>query len=185
LCDGRTPATEPPVVEGAPPVPMIVRDLLVPIAGGQAVKVAPQIVTYPRAAADRVYPDAVVKLFFNMPITGVDTGSFTLTDSHGVQVPALVDQIGAGTWGLFPSRVTLDAGETYTARLSGPVCDLSNNCTKQNLMWRFTVAKATETAAGDTTIPMGFVLPAYPAATKANIARSSKKAQNETRIAQR
>jgi hypothetical protein len=185
LCDGRTPATEPPVVEGAPPVPMVVRNMVVPITGKPVDKVVPEIVTYPRAAADRVYPDAVVKLFFNMPITGVDASSFTLTDSHGVQIKALVDQIGAGTWGLFPSRVTLDAGETYIARLSGSLCDLSNNCTKQNLMWRFTVAKATEAAAGDTTIPMGFALPAYPATTKVNIARSSKKAQNETRIAQR
>lgn len=33
LCDGRFPTTEPPVVEGAPPVPMVVRNLVVPIVG--------------------------------------------------------------------------------------------------------------------------------------------------------
>ena len=184
LCDGRTPKTEPPVVEGSPPVPMVVRDIIVSIAGGPANKVAPRIATYPLADADRVYPDVVVKLFFNRPVSGVDARSFTLIDSHGVQVPALVDQVGAGTWGLFPAQVTLDAGETYTARLNGAVCDLMNNCTRQNLAWRFTVAKPPEEAAGDTAIPMGFALPASHAVA-AKTSWLNKGTQRETKIALR
>ncbi len=33
LCDGRTPKTEPAVVEGAPPVPMVVRNFVIAIDG--------------------------------------------------------------------------------------------------------------------------------------------------------
>jgi len=184
LCDGRTPALEPPVVEGAPPVPMVVRDIVVPIAGSPADKVKPNVVTYPTPNADRVYRDVVVKVFFNKPVVGVDSQSFTLTDSHGVQIPALVDQIGAGTWGLFPAQVVLEEGATYIARLSGKVCDPSNNCAKQTLAWKFTVAKPEEEAVGDTTIPMGFTLPSHSAAP-ASAAWPGKKAPSETKIARR
>ena len=62
--------------------------------------------------------DAVVKAFFSKPVRGVDRSSFTLVDSRGRKVPASVDQIGDGTWALFPDRVFLSGGETYTARLA-------------------------------------------------------------------
>ena len=35
LCDGRKPATEPPVVEGAPPVPMVVRNWVISVDGAR------------------------------------------------------------------------------------------------------------------------------------------------------
>jgi hypothetical protein len=76
-----------------------------------------------------------------------------------VQVPAWVDQIGDGSWGLFPDPVTLKPGETYTARLKGGICDLANNCTKQETVWKFTVSKDASQAAGDSSIPVGFGLP--------------------------
>jgi hypothetical protein len=71
----------------------------------------------------------------------------------------LVEQIGDGTWGLFPYQVKLHGGETYTARLRSGVCDLSGSCTRQDLVWKFTVAKDDEQGRGDTSIPMGFKLP--------------------------
>jgi hypothetical protein len=156
LCNGQKPATEPPVVEGAPPVPMIVRDLVISIGGGAKERAAPRIATYPAPGANEVYQDAVVKVFFSEPVQHVD--SFTLSDFQGTQVPASIDQIGDGTWGLFPHKVLLTGGETYTARLKAGVCDLFGKCTRRDLVWRFTVSKEFGHGAGDTTIPMGFVL---------------------------
>lgn len=158
LCDGRKPNTEPPVVEGAPPVPMVVRNLLLPIQGAPADHSPLQMATYPAAGAQNVYQDAVAKVFFSRPVRDLDARSFILTDSHGTVVPALVDQVGAGAWGLFPGQVFLKGGETYTARLKAGVCDLSGYCTKQDLAWRFTVSKEANAAQGDTTIPMAFDL---------------------------
>jgi hypothetical protein len=159
-CDGRKPNTEPPVVEGAPPVPMVVRNVVIPVEGMPADHRPLQTATYPAAGADRVYQNGVVKVFFSKPVTGVDMRSFTLTDSHGTAVPGWVDQVGAGAWGLFPNQVILKGGETYTARLKAGVCDLSGNCTKQDLVWRFTVSKEAGQGDGDTSIPQGFGLPA-------------------------
>ena len=68
--------------------------------------------------------------------------------------------IGAGAWGLFPNEVVLKGGETYTAHLKAGVCDLSGNCTKQDLVWKFTVSKDAGQGNGDTSIPQGFTLPA-------------------------
>src|SRR5262249_50167719 len=159
LCDGRKPTSEPAVVEGAPPVPMAVRSFMVAVAGTPADHTPLQVHTYPLPDAQQVYPSAVVKIFFSKPVHDVDTKTLTLTDSHGAAVPAWVDQIGPGTWGLFPNQVLLHAGETYTARLKGGVCDLAGNCTKQDVVWHFKVAKDAETAQGDTSIPFGFALP--------------------------
>src|SRR5262249_4932195 len=127
LCDGRTPTTEPPVVEGAPVVPMIVRNYAIPIAGMPKERAAPAIATYPREAATHVYRDAVVKAFFSKPVRGVGPETFTLIDSHGGKVAAGVDQIGDGAWGLFPNQVLLKPGERYTARLRRGICDFSGN----------------------------------------------------------
>jgi hypothetical protein len=173
LCDGRTPSTEPAVVEGAPPVPMVVRNLLFSIQGTAADQAPLQTATYPAPGADRVYHDAVVKVFFSRPVRDLDSRAFTLHDSHGANVPALVDQIGAGTWGLFPAQVFLKGGETYTAQLKAGVCDFSGHCTKQDLVWRFTVSKEASAAAGNTSIPVGFDLPAQ---SSGKLAQSSGKA---------
>ena len=100
-----------------------------------------------------------MKAFFSKPVRGVDNHSFMLTDSRGKQVSAWVDQIGDGTWGLFPDPVLLKPGESYTARLKAGVCDLSGDCTKQDTVWKFTVCKEASQGAGDTSIPAGFVLP--------------------------
>lgn len=159
LCDGRKPQSEPAVVEGAPPVPMIVRALVINIDGAPADKAPLQATGYPAAGATHVYQDAVVKVFFSRPVRELKAGHFALTDSDGAQVPAAVEQIGDGTWGLFPNQVRLHGGETYTAHLKSGVCDFSDSCTRQDLVWKFTVAKDDEPGRGDTTIPMGFKLP--------------------------
>jgi len=158
LCDGRTATTEPAVVEGAPAVPMIVRNYLIPIAGIAEEEAAPAVATYPSDRATNVYPDAVVKLFFSKPVRGVTPESFTLSDSRGTKVAADVGQIGDGVWGLFPNVVLLRPGERYTARLRGGVCDLIGNCMSSDVAWSFRVSPEGEEATGDTSIPAGFAL---------------------------
>jgi hypothetical protein len=160
LCDGRTPGTEPAVVEGAPPVPMTVRNWVIAIRGGSAQKMPLRVGTYPASGAGSVYQDAVVKVFFSGPGAGVDARSFTVSDSHGAQVPGWVDQIGGGTWGFFPNQVILNSGERYTARLKAGICDLSENCIRKDIVWNFTVSKDPSGGSGDTTIPVGFRVPA-------------------------
>jgi hypothetical protein len=175
-CDGRTPSTEPPVVEGAPPVPMVVRNWVMTVEGMPADHRPLQTATYPAAGASSVYQNAVVKVFFSKPINGVDTRNFTLTDSHGAAVPAWVDQVGAGAWGLFPNQVILKGGETYTARLKSGVCDSSGTCTKQGLVWRFTVSKEPGEGSGDTTIPQSFALsPPANASRAASLTASNRR----------
>jgi hypothetical protein len=156
LCDGRVPHTEPPVVEGAPPVPMVVRSVVIAVDDAAADRAAPRIAVYPAPGADRVYADAVVKVSFSEPVRGVDEHRFTLCDARGVPVPAWVDQIGPGTYGLFPDHVPLPAGATYTARVDAGVCDRAGNCTTAPAIWSFTIAADPERAAGDTSIPTGF-----------------------------
>jgi hypothetical protein len=159
LCDGRRPGTEPAVVEGAPPVPMVVRNLVFSVDGTAADPRPPAVSTYPAPGASHVYQDAVVKAFFSAPVRGVDAQSFTLTDSRGVQLPAWVDQIGDGAWGLFPNQVILRGGESYTARLARGICDLAGQCTSDDVVWTFRVALEPEDGVGDTTIPAGFFHP--------------------------
>lgn len=159
LCDGRKPTGEPAVVEGAPPVPMIVRNLVIPITGVMPDKTPPEVATFPQPGAVQVYQDAVVKVFFSRPMRTIDARSFTLTDSHGTQVSGEVNQIGDGAWGFFPGQVLLKAGERYAARLRAGACDIMDNCTKQDVVWSFTVSKDPAQASGDTSIPAGFVLP--------------------------
>jgi len=88
-------------------------------------------------------------------------------------VTASVDQIGDGTWALFPASVFL-AGETYTARLASGLCDESGDCTSRDVVWRFTVSGVRGEGAGDTTIPIGFPAglpraPAAPAVSAVNV----------------
>jgi len=156
-CDGRRPSNEPAVVEGAPPVPMQVGNLVIHIDGEPSAPAAPAVVaTYPAAGATHVYQDVVPKASFSAPVTGLDNDTFTLVDSAGARVPASVHQVGDGTWGLFPDRIFLKAGERYTARLASGVCGYSKSCTKKPVVWTFTVVMEGEPGAGDTTIRAGF-----------------------------
>lgn len=100
-----------------------------------------------------------MKAFFSAPVRGVNAQNFTLTDSRGVTLPAWVDQIGDGAWGLFPNDVTLRGGETYTARLARGICDFAGTCTSDDLVWTFKVAVDPEDGTGDTSIPPGFLSP--------------------------
>src|SRR5260370_41062927 len=120
---------------------MGVRSLTISWNGASEDKAPLHVGTSPLPGSNQVYQDAVVKVFFSRPIRGLDARSFVLTDSKGTQVPAWVDQIGDGTWGLFPNQVTLKAGETYTARFKAGTCDLTGNCTTQDTVWKFTVSK--------------------------------------------
>ena len=156
-CDGRHPSVEPAVVEGAPPVPMEVRNVVIRIDGDTRAAAAPDLViTYPRPGATDVFLDVVPKASFSEPVTRVDSATFTLVDSAGARVPASVQQIGDGTWGLFPDQVFLKPGETYTARLAAGVCGHAGNCSAEPVAWRFTVAARGENGVGDTTIPTGY-----------------------------
>ncbi|HTQ11588.1 MAG TPA: Ig-like domain-containing protein [Fimbriimonadaceae bacterium] len=155
-CDGRTPTVEPAVVEGAPPVPMEVRNWVIDVQGGVIDRTPPAVQTYPAAGASEVYQDAVVKAFFSEPVRGLDNRSFTLTDESGALVPAFVDQIGDGTWGLFPHQVFLAGGKTYTAHLAAGICDFHRNCTSHETVWSFKVAATRGQGRGDTSVPLGF-----------------------------
>ena len=156
LCDGRKPTVEPAVVEGSPAVPVVVRDGVITIAGEPAVQAPPAAATYPAADAATAYPDVVVKAFFSRPVQGVNAGTFTLADSHAVRVPASVDQIGEGVWGLFPDAIVLKGGATYTARLKRGICDFSGNCTSKDIIWRFRVSPEAGQGTGDTSITAGY-----------------------------
>jgi hypothetical protein len=103
-----------------------------------------------------VYQDVVVKASFSKPVVGVNAETFTLFDSHGKRVPAWVDQIGDGTWGLFANQVLLKSGETYIARLKAGISDASRNRTSQDMVWKFTITKVSTSGNGDTSIPVGF-----------------------------
>jgi hypothetical protein len=151
---------------------MVVHNWVISIEHAPAGHATPQVGTYPSPGTQNAYLDTVVKVSFSKPVRGVDARSFVLTDSHGIQVPAWVDQIGDGTWGLFPNPVTLKAGETYAARLKAGICDFFNNCTKQDTVWKFKVSKDAGSAEGDTSIPVGFTLP--NAAISPGIARRAE-----------
>jgi hypothetical protein len=156
-CDGRRPSTEPPVVEGAPPVPMVVRNRVVTVEGTPADLAAPRVAIYPPAGAAQVFEDVVPKVAFSEPVRPLAPGAFTLSDARGAPVAARAGQIGDGVWGLFPDHLLLRRGERYTARLAGAqVCDLAGNCATGELRWTFTIAADPERAAGDTSIPSGF-----------------------------
>ena len=96
------------------------------------------------------------KASFSEPVRNLNGGTFTLIDAAGARVPASVHQIGDGTWGLFPDRVFLKGGATYTARVAAGVCGYAGNCTTKAVAWSFTVTEQRGAGAGDTTIPIGF-----------------------------
>src|SRR5262249_40233741 len=111
---------------------------------------------YPRPDAKDAFLDVVPKASFSEPVTHMDADTFTLTDGAGARVSASVHQIGDGTWGLFPDRVFLKGGETYTVRVAAGVCGSPTACTTQPVVWKFTVAARPDASRGDTTIPVGF-----------------------------
>ncbi len=156
LCDGRTPSVEPAVVEGAPPVPMEVRSLVIDVRGGATDTIPPGLRTYPGDSAKGIARDVVPKAFFSEPVTGVDASTFTLTDDAGSPVPAFVDAVGDGAWALFPHQVFLEPDRTYTARVAAGVCDLHRNCTRREVAWRFTTGENAGEGTGDTRVPLGF-----------------------------
>jgi hypothetical protein len=152
-CDGRTPTVEPAVVEGAPAVPMEVKNWVIDITGSPDTT-SPTATFYPANGATEVYQDAVVKVHFSEPVTGINANTFTLVDSNGLSVPAFVDQIGDRTWALFPHSIFLNTRATYTARVAAPICDFNNNCAGQDMVWSFTTTRTTGT--GNTSVPLGF-----------------------------
>ena len=156
LCDGRKPSTEPAVVEGAPAVPMVVRNWTIPVANAPADKTSVRVATYPPPGAGNAYQDVVIKVFFSKPVVGLDAKAFTLADSNGNSVPAWIDQIGDGTWALFPNSILLKPGEKYTARLRGGICDAAGNCTSGDKVWSFRVSTEAGKGIGDTSVPVGF-----------------------------
>ncbi len=157
LCDGRTSSVEPAVVEGAPPVPMEARSWVIQVGTGAATPAPITVsVTYPTTDATEVYRDVVVKATFSEPVTGLDATTFTLQDSKGALVPAWVDQIGDGTWGLFPHQVFLNPRETYSARISGRLCGFDGRCTPISRVWTFTTTAEKGAGQGDTRVPIGF-----------------------------
>jgi hypothetical protein len=155
-CDSRRPSTEPPVVEGAPPVPVSVRNTTIQIDGAVDRQVPHVTGTYPAAGAAGVFQDVVVKAFFDAPVRDLTDETFTLQDSSGTRVPAAIAQIGDGTWALFPDAVFLEGGQRYTARVKRGVCNDAGDCTASDLAWQFTVAATRSGGSGDTTIPSGF-----------------------------
>jgi hypothetical protein len=179
LCDGRVPHSEPAVVEGAPPVPMIVRNWVIPIDGAVADRTPPRLASYPEPGARNVYPDAVVKVSFSEPVSGVDARTFTLTDAAGAQVPAAVDQIGPGSFGLFAHRVLLQAGATYTAHLAAGVADAAGNRTTEARSWTFTIAADADHATGNTAVPETFSIPSQPVVLTQTTKRSSTSAKGK------
>jgi len=104
---------------------------VIPIEGAVPDREPPRFGVYPLPGAARAYKDVVVKAFFSEPVTGVGGSSFTLTDASGQTVPASVDPIGDGAWGLFPSQILLTPGATYTAHLAPGICDAAANCTER------------------------------------------------------
>jgi hypothetical protein len=157
-CDGRKPQTEPAVVEGAPPVPVVIKNFTIPVNGAAADPTPPRLGVYPRPGAPRAHLDTVPKVFFNRPVTGVTAATFTVTDASGAVLPAWVDQIGDGAWGLFANQIQYKPGATYTAHLAAGICatDASTACTTEGTEWTFTIAADAESSDGDSSVPMGF-----------------------------
>jgi hypothetical protein len=156
LCDGRIPSVEPAVVEGAPPVPMEVRSVVIDVRGGAVDTAPPAARSYPGDGLQGIARDVVPKAFFSEPVTGIDASTFTLTDDAGNPVPAFVDAVGDGAWALFPHQVFLEPRRTYTARVSAGICDLHGNCTRREVAWRFTTGENAGEGTGDTRVPIGF-----------------------------
>ena len=152
LCDGRVPRTEPAVVEGAPPVPMIVRNWVIAVEARPPTARRPASPPTRAPGARDVYPDAVVKVSFSEPVTGVDARSFTLTDAAGAPVPAGSMRSARALWLVPPPRAAA-AGRDVRARLAGGIADAAGNRTRRIGSWTFTIAADAEHATGNTAVP--------------------------------
>lgn len=152
LCDGRTPKVEPAVVEGSPPVPMRVLSKIINVEG-QTDHVAPRFTVYPKEFEANAYDDTVIKVTASEPIKPLGPKQFRLTDAGGKLVPASIAQIADYTWALFPDPIFLERGKTYRVKLSGPLCDLNDNCSADDIVWSFTVSNDPKTGAADTRPP--------------------------------
>jgi hypothetical protein len=136
---------------------MTVKTRVVHLRGEQGRRPAPSIARrYPSPDTTTAPAAAVVKITFSEPVTGIDARNFTLTDPTGAAVASSVDQIGDGTWALFPDHVFLHAGATYRVRLAPGVCGVDGACTTQAITWQFTVAAGAESVTADTRVPLGF-----------------------------
>jgi len=157
-CDGRKPRTEPAVVEGAPPVTMAVRSFTIAMTGAPIEAAVPRVGVYPLPGARRAHLDTVPKVFFSRPVTGVNATSFTVTDATGAVLPAWVDPIGDGVWGLFANQILYKPGATYTAHLAAGICDaaVATSCTQDGAEWSFTIAADADSSEGDSSVPIGF-----------------------------
>jgi hypothetical protein len=157
-CDGRKPQTEPAVVEGAPPVPMAVRNITIAITGAPVDATPPRLGVYPLPNAKRAHLDTVPKIFFSRPVTGVTQATFTVTDAAGAVLPAWVDPIGDGVYGLFANQIQYKPGATYTAHLAAGICDAAQptSCTPDATEWSFTIAADADSSDGDSSVPLGF-----------------------------
>jgi hypothetical protein len=104
LCDGRVPHTEPAVVEGAPPVPMIVRNWVIAVDGAGADRTPrARHVTRPRRATSTRRLEGLI-----LRAVRASTRAPSLADARRARATA-VDQIGPGTFGLFPPRAVEQA----------------------------------------------------------------------------
>jgi hypothetical protein len=157
-CDGRKPQTEPAVVEGAPPVPMAVRNITIAITGAPVDATPPRLGVYPLPNAKHAHLDTVPKVFFSRPVTGVTQATFTVTDAAGAVLPAWVDPIGDGVYGLFANQIQYKPGATYTAHLAAGICDAAQptSCTPDATEWSFTIAADADSSDGDSSVPLGF-----------------------------
>jgi hypothetical protein len=113
---------------------------------------------YPVPGARSAHLDTVPKVFFSRPVTGVNATTFTVTDSTGAVLPAWVDPIGDGVWGLFANQIQYTAGATYTAHLATGICDAAapTSCTQDGAEWTFTIAADSDSSHGDSSVPIGF-----------------------------
>jgi hypothetical protein len=166
-CDGRKPADpspSPDSVEGAPPVPMEVRNAVINISG-QTDTLRPTVTKVsPANSATNVTPDAVIRVKFSEPVKGVDKTSLYLTQS-GRTVPALVEQIDDTTWSIFPydldvTKKDIQGGETfllfdtdYVVNVdASKVKDFNNNFMSTSFTSTFKTASGVS-SGGDTTAP--------------------------------
>ncbi|MGD2113585.1 MAG: Ig-like domain-containing protein [Acidobacteriota bacterium] len=155
LCDGRVPAYEPAVVEGAPPVPVEVGSWVINVTGVADNSPPAAVNMYPTPGTNTARLDAVVKIDFDEPVTGLDETTFTLSDG-GVSVPAYVDQLSDGTWGLFVHDTVLQGRTTYDVTIAAGICDYNGNCTTNPITWSFDTARRFDQGTGDSSWTLGF-----------------------------
>ena len=90
-----------------------------------------------------------------------------------------MDQIGPGTFGLFPHRVLLQPGATYTARVAAGVADAAGNRTTEERRWTFTIAPDAEHATGNTAVSAAFSIPSQSVVLSQTTKRKSKSAKGK------